>query len=309
MKVVIFCGGLGVRMGEETQRIPKPMITGRQPADPLAHHEVVRVLGARRLRPLPRLQGRDRSRSTSSTTTRRSRTTSSSRTAAATSSCSARDISELAHHVRRHRHAGRRSASGCSRSRPHLGDDEYFLATYGDGLTDAPLADMIDRLALERARPALFLSVRPMLQRARRRRGRRRRRHARSRTCRRRTSGSTAASSSSAATSSTTSSPGEELVDEPFAAADRARASCSPTATRASGSRWTRSRTSSGSTRSRRAASAPWRSSRRSRPGAGATECSSLALAGARRAARGASSRSAATPTTSRSAAARRSSR
>jgi glucose-1-phosphate cytidylyltransferase len=26
VKVVIFCGGLGVRMGEETQRIPKPMI-------------------------------------------------------------------------------------------------------------------------------------------------------------------------------------------------------------------------------------------------------------------------------------------
>ena len=25
VKVVIFCGGLGVRMGEETQRIPKPM--------------------------------------------------------------------------------------------------------------------------------------------------------------------------------------------------------------------------------------------------------------------------------------------
>src|SRR6476659_10047481 len=26
MKVVICCGGLGIRMGEETQRIPKPMI-------------------------------------------------------------------------------------------------------------------------------------------------------------------------------------------------------------------------------------------------------------------------------------------
>ena len=26
MKVVIFCGGLGVRMGEATQRTPKPMI-------------------------------------------------------------------------------------------------------------------------------------------------------------------------------------------------------------------------------------------------------------------------------------------
>ena len=30
VKVVIFCGGLGVRMGEETQRIPKPMIRDRQ---------------------------------------------------------------------------------------------------------------------------------------------------------------------------------------------------------------------------------------------------------------------------------------
>ena len=26
MKVVVFCGGLGVRMGEATQSIPKPMI-------------------------------------------------------------------------------------------------------------------------------------------------------------------------------------------------------------------------------------------------------------------------------------------
>ena len=26
MKVVIFCGGLGVRMGEATKQIPKPMI-------------------------------------------------------------------------------------------------------------------------------------------------------------------------------------------------------------------------------------------------------------------------------------------
>ena len=32
MKVVIFCGGMGVRMGEATQRIPKPMIpVGTQP--------------------------------------------------------------------------------------------------------------------------------------------------------------------------------------------------------------------------------------------------------------------------------------
>ena len=54
MKVVIFCGGLGVRMGEATQRIPKPMIADRDAADPLAPHEVVRVLGPHRLHPLPR---------------------------------------------------------------------------------------------------------------------------------------------------------------------------------------------------------------------------------------------------------------
>ena len=33
MKVVIFCGGHGVRRGEAAQRIPKPMIPGRRQAD------------------------------------------------------------------------------------------------------------------------------------------------------------------------------------------------------------------------------------------------------------------------------------
>jgi glucose-1-phosphate cytidylyltransferase len=44
---------------------------------------------------------------------------------------------------------------------PHLEDDEYFLATYGDGLTDAPLDDMVDRLVTSN-KTALFLAVRPM---------------------------------------------------------------------------------------------------------------------------------------------------
>ena len=57
MKVVIFCGGLGVRMGEETQRIPKPMIRDRQPPDPVAHHALLRRVGAHRVRSLPGLQG------------------------------------------------------------------------------------------------------------------------------------------------------------------------------------------------------------------------------------------------------------
>lgn len=44
---------------------------------------------------------------------------------------------------------------------PHLGDDEYFLATYGDGLTDAPLPEMIERLRAS-GKTGLFISVRPM---------------------------------------------------------------------------------------------------------------------------------------------------
>ena len=53
----------------------------------------------------------------------------------------------------------------------------------------------------------------------------------RSRTCRRRTSGSTAASSSSGANIFDDIDPGEELVDEPFRAADRRAASSSRTGT------------------------------------------------------------------------------
>ena len=50
----------------------------------------------------------------------------------------------LADHVRRHRGRSRRSAERLVAVAPHLGDDEYFLANYGDGLTDAPL-DRHDR--------------------------------------------------------------------------------------------------------------------------------------------------------------------
>jgi glucose-1-phosphate cytidylyltransferase len=45
----------------------------------------------------------------------------------------------------------------------YIGDDEIFLATYGDGLTDAPLDDMVEKL--ERSgKTALFISVRPSVE-------------------------------------------------------------------------------------------------------------------------------------------------
>jgi glucose-1-phosphate cytidylyltransferase len=44
----------------------------------------------------------------------------------------------------------------------HVGDDEVFLANYGDGLTDVPLDDMISTLE-ESGKTGLFISVRPRL--------------------------------------------------------------------------------------------------------------------------------------------------
>ena len=57
MKVVLFCGGLGLRIQEAAPSIPKPMVPIGQPADPAPHHEVLRPLRARRLHHLPGSQG------------------------------------------------------------------------------------------------------------------------------------------------------------------------------------------------------------------------------------------------------------
>jgi glucose-1-phosphate cytidylyltransferase len=45
----------------------------------------------------------------------------------------------------------------------HLGDDEVFLATYGDGVTDAPLDEMVTTLE-QSGKTGLFMSVRPRLE-------------------------------------------------------------------------------------------------------------------------------------------------
>lgn len=47
-------------------------------------------------------------------------------------------------------------------TQPYIGDDDVFLCTYGDGLTDAPLDRMIDML-VETDKTGLFMSVRPRL--------------------------------------------------------------------------------------------------------------------------------------------------
>ena len=58
VKVVIFCGGQGLRMREASEVAPKPMIPVGAAPGSLARDEVLRALRVHRLRALPWLQGR-----------------------------------------------------------------------------------------------------------------------------------------------------------------------------------------------------------------------------------------------------------
>jgi len=159
VKVVIFCGGLGVRMGEATQRIPKPMISvgGR----PILWHimnwyaswgfdDFILCLGYKAETIKEYFLNYNEALSNDFVL-----------------SNGGRDVELLGADISNWRvtfvDTGARSTIGerLLAIAPHLGDDPYFLATYGDGLTDAPLPDMIERLRTT-GKTALFLSVRPM---------------------------------------------------------------------------------------------------------------------------------------------------
>ena len=160
MKVVIFCGGLGVRMGDATKEIPKPMIpVGNRPilwhimkwyAD-WGHTEFVLCLGYKGESIKRYFLDYNEALSNDFVL-----------------SNGARDVallgSDISDWTITFVDTGGQStiAERLLVVAPHLGDDEYFLATYGDGLTDAPLPDMIDRLESS-GKSGLFLSVRPVL--------------------------------------------------------------------------------------------------------------------------------------------------
>ena len=142
------------------------------------------------------------SRTSSSTTTRRSRTTSSSRDGKQVELL-ASDIDDWRItfvNTGLHNNVGQRLRA----VQKHLADEEIFLATYGDAVTDAPLTRLIKNFR-GREKTGAFLCVRPKsysfhtvaLSEASSSAG--------SRTSPARSSGSTAGSSSSAARSSTTS--------------------------------------------------------------------------------------------------------
>lgn len=159
MKVVIFAGGYGVRMGEQTQRIPKPMISvGSRPIlwhimkyyAAWGHKDFILCLGYKAESIKEYFLGYNEALSNDFVL-----------------SNGGRDVELLASDISDWRitfvDTGTQSTIG-DRLRlvaSHLGDDEYFLATYGDGLTDAPLPDMVQRLK-ESGKSALFLSTRPL---------------------------------------------------------------------------------------------------------------------------------------------------
>jgi glucose-1-phosphate cytidylyltransferase len=159
MKVVLFCGGFGVRMGDETQRIPKPMITvGNRPIlwhimkyyAAWGHKDFILCLGYKGESIKQYFLDYNEAYSNDFVLSR-----------------GGRELQLLGSDISDWRitfvDTGTQATIGdrLRMAAPHLNGDEYFLATYGDGLTDAPLDDMVDRL-VRSSKTGLFLAVRPM---------------------------------------------------------------------------------------------------------------------------------------------------
>jgi glucose-1-phosphate cytidylyltransferase len=160
MKVVIFCGGLGVRMGEATQRIPKPMIEiGGRPIlwhimryyAAWGHNDFVLCLGHKAEVVKEYFLSYNEALFNDFILERNGQGT---------------KLELLSHDLGEWRitfvDTGVDATIGerLKRVEPHLADDDVFLATYGDGLTDVALPEMIGAFH-DSQKTAMFLSVRP----------------------------------------------------------------------------------------------------------------------------------------------------
>jgi glucose-1-phosphate cytidylyltransferase len=160
VKVVIFCGGMGVRMGELTQSIPKPMIEiGGKPIlwhimryyAEWGHNEFILCLGYKGEVIKEYFLSYNEALFNDFVLERNG---------------SGAKVELLSHDLREWRITfadtgiNATIAERLKAVETHLDGDEAFLATYGDGLTDAPLTTLIDAFRA-RAKIAMFLSVRP----------------------------------------------------------------------------------------------------------------------------------------------------
>jgi glucose-1-phosphate cytidylyltransferase len=158
VKVVLFCGGLGLRMREESTRLPKPMIPlGDRPIlwhimkyySSFGARDFVLCLGYKHEVIKEYFLNYNE---------------------ALTNDFVLRDGGKTVELLGSDTHdwsmtfvnTGLNSTIGerLKAVEPYLEGEEIFLATYGDGLTDAPLRDMVATLE-ESDKTALFLCVRP----------------------------------------------------------------------------------------------------------------------------------------------------
>ena len=160
MKVVLFCGGLGMRLRDYAENVPKPMVPlGYRPIlwhlmkyyAHFGHRDFVLCLGYRG----------DMIKNYFLNYEEGFRTTSSSPKADASGSCSPA-TSRTGGSPSWRPGSAATSASGCCAVKKHLEDEEMFLANYSDGLTDLPLPEQIEAFRKSGA-IGCFLSVRPNL--------------------------------------------------------------------------------------------------------------------------------------------------
>jgi len=160
MKVVIFCGGFGVRMGEETQRIPKPMIEiGGRPIlwhimryyAMWGHEDFILCLGYKGEVVKQFFLSYNGALLNDFVLDH---------------SADGTKLELLSRDLDKWRitfvDTGLNATIGerLKAVESFIGADEAFLATYGDGLTDAPLTHVIHTFQ-ESGKKAMFLSVRP----------------------------------------------------------------------------------------------------------------------------------------------------
>lgn len=158
MKVVLFCGGLGLRMGENSTLIPKPLVpVGSRPIlwhimkyyAHFGHTDFIICLGhqAEAIKhyflTYNEALANDFVLSEGGSRVELAR-------------------SDLADWRITFVDTGLQSNVGerLRRVRPHLEGEDYFLAHYGDTVTDAPLPELVDEL-VESGKAATFLCVRP----------------------------------------------------------------------------------------------------------------------------------------------------
>ena len=158
MKVVLFCGGFGLRMQEASPSVPKPMVpVGNQPIlvhimkyyAHYGHDDFILCLGQRGEVIKDYFLTYNEALSNDFILSE-----------------GGKQVELLSSDIHTWRitfiNTGLQSMIGerLKRVRDHLTDEQFFLATYGDALTDAPLPILLSDF-LERDKVAGFLCVRP----------------------------------------------------------------------------------------------------------------------------------------------------